>query len=377
MTSLFRPRHAALSLALIAALSLTACQTSVKTAPAAATAASQPADRTVVTRAPGNGLYEMAYSSSANALYVASADRFKEANGGVVYRLDPVTLATQSVTYTDLKNFGIASDEQAGVFYTTNSLDGAITKLDAQSGKVLDRLVFPEKKDKKGYPAGTREMLVHEDELYVGRIADPGFISVVNARTFKLKKTLHHAGKWVTGLIYSPLMKRIYAANGSGEILVINPRTHNIEQRWTPGDGQPWLFLNMAEDPATGRLFVTDNSKGKATLVFDERSGKVIHRIDGDALAITYSAVRHALFISQRESKKVLELDATTFAVKHSWSFNAHPNSLLLSPDHQTLYVTLKQKFRKGSPAPAADEIARIALDSGPLPVADQPEVRK
>ncbi|MBN9931521.1 hypothetical protein HZD82_25930, partial [Pantoea agglomerans] len=40
-------------------------------------------------------------------------------------------------------------------------------------------------------------------------------------------------------------------------------------------DGKDYLFLNMAEDPATGRLFVTDDSKGKATLIFDERTGTV------------------------------------------------------------------------------------------------------
>ena len=102
-----------------------------------------------------------------------------------------------------------------------------------------------------------------------------------------LKARIENAGKWVTGIIYSPLTDRLYAANGGGEILVINPETYKIEQRWTPGDKKAYLFLNMAEDPATGRLFVTDDSKAKTTLVFDERSGKVIKRLKGDALSAT------------------------------------------------------------------------------------------
>lgn len=60
----------------------------------------------------------------------------------------------------------------------------------------------------------------------------------------------------------------------------------------------------MAEDPATGRLFVTDDSQGKTTLVFDEHSGKVIKRIDGDALGIKFNPVRNEIYISQRQSKK-------------------------------------------------------------------------
>ncbi|WAH61785.1 hypothetical protein LZ023_40120 (plasmid) [Pseudomonas silvicola] len=231
--------------------------------------------------------------------------------------------------HTDLKNFGTAIDEQGSVFTPpTLHWDGAISKVDAQSGKVLQRLVFPAKSAKKATQR-VREVLWHGNELYVGRVADPGYISVVDTKTFKLKTEIKNAGKWVTGIIYSPVTERIYAANGSGEILVINPRTHRIEKRWTAGDGKEYLFLNMAEDPSTGRLFVTDDSKGKATLVFDERTGKVI-AATGDSLGIKFDAKRNEIFISQRESKRVLQLDATTYAVKNSWSFEQNPNSLLI-----------------------------------------------
>ena len=362
MKSLFSPRKAAVALAIAATLGLTACQAPAKKVVTPAADAAKPADSTVTQRALGDGLYEMAYSPASKALFVASAQAFKGVNGGMIYRLDPTTLATQGETHTDLKNFGTAIDEQGSVFYTTNSLDGAISKVDAQSGKVLQRLVFPGKISKEGYPAGAREILWHGNELYVGRVADPGYISVVDTKTFKLKTEIKNAGKWVTGIISSPLTGRIYAANGSGEILVINPRSHKIEQRWTAGDGREYLFLNMAEDPATGRLFVTDDSKGKATLVFDERSGKVIKRIEGDALGIKFNAQRNEIYISQRESKKVLQLDATTYAVKKSWSFDKNPNSLLIGPDNATLYVTLKSAFNKDSSTNGTDEIARITL---------------
>jgi DNA-binding beta-propeller fold protein YncE len=144
---------------------------------------------------------------------------------------------------------------------------------------------------------------------------------------------------------------------------VINPTSHKIEQRWTPGDGKEYLFLNLAEDPVTGRLFVTDDSKAKATLVFDERTGKVIKRIDGDALGIKFSAKRNEIYISQRESKKVLQLDAATYALKNAWSFASHPNSLLLSPDQETLYVSIKQDFNEDNSTKGPDSVARIKLN--------------
>lgn len=363
MTSFFSPRRAALAAAVIAAFSLTACQAPAQKAQTPAVAvAPKPADNQVTQRVIGDGLYELAYSPVANALYVASAQSFKDVNGGMLYRLDATTLATKGETHTDLKNFGMAIDSEGSVFYTTNSLDGGVSKVDAQSGKVLQRLMLGGKKDKDGDVPGAREMLLHGNELYVGRVADPGFISVVDTKTFKSKTTIKNVGKWVTGIIYSPLTERIYAANGAGEIAVINPRTHKIEQRWTAGDGKEYLFLNMAEDPATGRLFVTDDSKGKTTLVFDEHSGKVIKRIPGDALGIKFNAKRNEIYISQRESKKVLQLDATRYTVKNSWSFDTNPNSLLVSPDGETLYVSLKQAFNKDNSTKGPDSVARIAL---------------
>ena len=361
MTVLFNARNAVLAVALVAASTLTACQAPVKKGASAAPAVATTAASDLTQRELGDGLYEMAYAPAANTLFVASAQGFRDVNGGVIYRLDPATLAVKGITHTDLKNFGMAMDERGERLYATNTLDGGVSQIDVQSGKVLQRLMF-KGKDKDGDPIGAREVLYHQGELYIGGVADPGFISVVDAERMRLKTRIANAGKWVTGIIYSALTDRVYAANGGGEILVINPHSHRIEKRLTAGDGKAWLFLNLAEDAATGRLFVTDDSKGKATLVFDERSGRLIKRIDGDALGIKFNPARRELYISQRQSKKVLQLDATTLAVKKSWSFATHPNSLLLSPDGNTLYVTLKQDFNQDNSTKGPDSVARITL---------------
>ncbi|MGC0849373.1 YncE family protein [Pantoea agglomerans] len=363
MKTLFSPRTAALTLAMVTTFSLTACQMPAKKVDASAPVVMQPSSPdNLIQRELGEGLYEMAYLPAKNALYVASAQGFKDISGGMIYRLDASTLQSTGAGHFDLKNFGLISAPDGSALYATNTLDGGISKIDPDNGKVLKRLMFDEKNE-KGLPYGTREIFLHDGLLYVGGVGDPGVIWVVDAKTLTLKNRIKNAGKWVTGIIFSPVSDRIYAANGSGEILVINPRSARIEQRLTAGDGQEYLFLNMAEDPATGRLFVTDNSKAKNTLVFDERSGKVIKRLNlGDSLGIKFNGKRNEIYISQRESKKVLQLDGTTYEVKNSWSFDSHPNSLLVSPDGQTLFVTLKQGFNDDRSSQGLDGVARITL---------------
>lgn len=362
LAKMFAPKTWAYSAIAVSLTVLTACQShpTAKVPPAPvvkpAAVAAQPLEKAL-----GDGLYEMAYFPTQQALYVASAQSFKQDNGGVLYKVNPTTLAITGVTHTDLKNFGTASKPGDAFFYTTNSLDGTLSKVEVSTGKVVQRLQLS-KKNSKGEIDGAREILWHGDELYIGAVANPGYISVVDTRTFKLKTRITNAGKWVTGLHYSPVTQRIYAANGGGEILVINPRNHRIEQRWTSGESKTNLFLNFAEDPATGRLFVTDNSQGKATYVFDEHTGKVIKRIPGDSLAIKFNPKRNELYITQRESKQVLRLDATSYAVKQHWSFTGSPNSLLLTDDGKTLYVTVKQDFNKDSSTKGPDSVVRIEL---------------
>jgi len=350
----------------IATVLISGCQShpSAKTTPPPA-----PKPPTVATssavqeKAIGEGLYEMSLFGSSSSLYVASAQSFKNDNGGVLYKVNPTTLAITGLTHTDLKNFGMASQPDNDFFYTTNSLDGTVSKVEVKSGKVVKRLALS-KKNSKGETDGARELLWVGNELYVGAVANPGYISVIDTRTFTVKTRIMQAGKWVTGLLYSPTTQRIYAGNGSGEILVINPKNHRIEKRWTTGEGKTNLFLNFAEDAATHRLFVTDNSQGKATYVFDALTGKVIKKIPGDSLGIKFNAQRNELYISQRESKQVLRVDATTYAVKQQWRFTGSPNSLLLSDDGKTFFVTVKQELNKDYSAKGPDSLVRIDVSA-------------
>ena len=57
-------------------------------------------------KAVGKGAYEMAVSQQENALWVATSQSRKMDKGGIVYRLDPVTLDVTQVIHNDLKPFG-------------------------------------------------------------------------------------------------------------------------------------------------------------------------------------------------------------------------------------------------------------------------------
>lgn len=350
--------------AMALAVTLAGCAAQSTTVPPVAPKAAAPATDNLTQRELADGLYEMALSPQGDALYVSSSEGFKDVQGGVVYKLDPKTLKTLGLSHTDLKNFGMAMSDDGQTLYVTHSLDGGISALNTADGKVKARLLFPERNE-KGQPYGARQVLLHNDTLYVGAVADPAVIWVVDAKTLKLKTRIKHTGKWMTGFHYSAATGSIYAANGGGEILVINPRNNRIEQRWKPLGDKKALLLNLAEDPATGRLFVTDNSEAKTTLVLDIHRGNVLRQLDiGDSLGVVFNPKRHEIYVSQRESGKVLSLDATSYAVKKRWSLKPNPNSLLLSADGQTLYVTVKQAFNKDHSTDGPDRVVRIDLNN-------------
>lgn len=58
----------------------------------------------------------------------------------------------------------------------------------------------------------------------------------------------------------------------------------------------------------------------------------------------------------------MLQLDGTTYDVKNSWLFGGHPENLLVTPDGQTLFVTLKQGSKEDSSGQSQDGVARINL---------------
>ena len=310
------------------------------------------------------GTYEAAYSPASKALYVASAEAITGHEGGVIYKLDPDTLQTLGQTHTTEKNFGLAVSPDGQTLYITNSLASGMSAMDTNTGKIKATVKFTGQ-GKDGFPYGPRQVISApgQNALYVGGVGDPGLIWLVDAETLQVRSTIANAGKWVTGLLLDEASQRLYTANGDGEVLVIDTATNTIQERWTPGDGNEYLLLNLALDKKRKRLFVTDHSKQKTVLVFDTDTGKVVDRIDiGDSLGVKYNAARDELYVTHLDQGTVSVLDAGILSVKQTYTLTPKPNSLLIGPDGNTLYVTINTPHRQDYSADGAGSIARIAL---------------
>lgn len=132
----------------------------------------------------------MVSSPAGDSVYVASALNFKDMQGGgVVYKLDPKTLKTIGEVHTDQENFGAVLSPDGKTLYVINSLDGDISALDTAIGNVKTRTLF-KKRNKKGFLYGACEILLYDGLLYVGGVADPAVIWVVDTNTMKLKNVL-------------------------------------------------------------------------------------------------------------------------------------------------------------------------------------------
>lgn len=318
------------------------------------------------------GIYEVVSHPETGALYVASALSIPNVSGGVIYKLDPATLEPIGAIHTDMRNLGLTLSPDGKRLYATNSLDHALTAIDLETNAVIARLPFTDEKDSQGHRYGPRQVIYDRtrDLLYVGAVGDPAVIWVVDAKTLELRHTIKNAGKWITGLMLHPGNGDLYAANGSGEILRIDPERRRITHRFKPAGDTPALLLNMALDAEKSHIYVTDHSQLKTTLIVDAETGRKVGEIEGagDSMGIVFNAARRELYITHRDQGTVTIVDADTHETKRTVRAGPNPNSLALAADGTALYVTVKSPFTKTYVASGVESILRIPL------VAHQPK---
>ena len=359
-------RHVAASV-LIAGSAMSVAQAQKAAAPVASQAAEATATTLIdggIRRDIARGVYEAIYSPANQSVYLASSESIPGVKGGIVYKLDPNTLEVTGKTHTDKKNFGLAIIPAGDTLYVGNSLQSSISAIDIKTGDVKAQLKFTEKAS-DGTAYGPRQIIYQEqgDLLYVGGVGLPGVVWVVDAKTLTLKQTISDMGKWVTGLLVDQDAKRLYVANGDGEIVVLDSEKYTVLHRWKPAGREEALLLNLALDAKSKRLFVTDHSKLKTVLVLDTDSGKVTKRLPaGESMAIKLNPVRNELYVSHRDRGTVSVLDADTHREIKTYSLPQNPNSLALDPTGQVLYVTIKGPFNKDYTASGPESIARIDL---------------
>ncbi|MCL7684372.1 YncE family protein, partial [Citrobacter youngae] len=136
---------------------------------------------------------------------------------------------------------------------------------------------------------------------------------------------------------------RLYVVNGRNELITLDTSSHKIISRFSIEPAKKHFFLNIALDAKNNRAFLTDPDLADV-LVVDINTGKVIAPIKViNSLAVIYNEKRQEVYITHRNAKRISIVDSKTYQVKQSIETTALPNSLALSQDANTLYVSVKQ----------------------------------
>ncbi|HAJ7051781.1 TPA: YncE family protein [Escherichia coli] len=317
-------------------------------------------------KAVGKGAYEMAYSQQENALWLATSQSRKLDKGGVVYRLDPVTLEVTQAIHNDLKPFGATINNTTQTLWFGNTVNSAVTAIDAKTGEVKGRLVLDDRKrTEEVRPLQPRELVADDatNTVYISGIGKESVIWVVDGGNIKLKTAIQNTGKMSTGLALDSEGKRLYTTNADGELITIDTADNKIlSRKKLLDDGKEHFFINISLDTARQRAFITD-SKAAEVLVVDTRNGNILTKVAApESLAVLFNPARNEAYVTHHQAGKVSVIDAKSYKVVKTFDTPTHPNSLALSADGKTLYVSVKQKSTKQQEATQPDDVIRIAL---------------
>ncbi|MBL7446472.1 YncE family protein [Escherichia coli] len=317
-------------------------------------------------KAVGKGAYEMAYSQQENALWLATSQSRKLDKGGVVYRLDPVTLEVTQAIHNDLKPFGATINNATQTLWFGNTVNSAVTAIDAKTGAVKGRLVLDDRKrTEEVRPLQPRELVADDatNTVYISGIGKESVIWIVDGENIKLKTAIQNTGKMSTGLALDSKGKRLYTTNADGELITIDTADNKIlSRKKLLDDGKEHFFINISLDTARQRAFITD-SKAAEVLVVDTRNGNILAKVAApESLAVLFNPARNEAYVTHRQAGKVSVIDAKSYKVVKTFDTPTHPNSLALSADGKTLYVSVKQKSTKQQEATQPDDVIRIAL---------------
>ncbi|WP_042094866.1 YncE family protein [Escherichia coli] len=317
-------------------------------------------------KAVGKGAYEMAYSQQENALWLATSQSRKLDKGGVVYRLDPVTLEVTQAIHNDLKPFGATINNTTQTLWFGNTVNSAVTAIDAKTGEVKGRLVLDDRKrTEEVRPLQPRELVADDatNTVYISGIGKESVIWVVDGENIKLKTAIQNTGKMSTGLALDSKGKRLYTTNADGELITIDTADNKIlSRKKLLDDGKEHFFINISLDTANERAFITD-SKAAEVLVVDTRNGNILAKVAApESLAVLFNPARNEAYVTHRQAGKVSVIDAKSYKVVKTFDTPTHPNSLALSADGKTLYVSVKQKSTKQQEATQPDDVIRIAM---------------
>lgn len=309
----------------------------------------------------GHGVYELAYDKGQNALYAASAPSFeKDKTAGLVFQLDANSLKINHKITTDRRTFAVALDEANHTLYLGNAMEGSIALLDTRTNNVINTIQLSDESNPKK-TAHVREVVLDKKHhrLYISGIGgkDSGLLWVVDTQKQQLVNTIEKFDP--VGFAVDETDDKVYAVTGKGELLTLDGKTSKVLSRVAVDPKEPkHYFLNIALNTAKNEGYIADTNT-RDVLVVDLDSGKLLQRIPTpNSIAVVYNAARHEIYVTHRNDQQISVIDAKTYGVKHTIKTAAMPNSMVLSPDANTLYVSVKQDEKSDQ----ADYVVKIDL---------------
>ena len=306
----------------------------------------------------GHGVYELALDGGQQALYAASAPSFdKDKTAGDVFRLSPDTLKIEQRIVTQRRPFAVSLDEPNHILWLGNALDGSVTLLDTRSGKEVKIIQLTNAETN----AHVREVVLDKKNhrLYVSGIGSKGqgvtwIIDTQNQTLLDTQNSLN-----AVGFAVDEAADKVYAVTGQGELITLEGKTSRVLSRVKVDPSEPeHYFLNIAVNPAKGVGFIADTNTADV-LVVELSSGKIVHRVPTpNSIAAIYNAARNEVYVTHRNARQISVIDASTYSLKHTIKTAAMPNSIVLSPDSKTLFVSVKQDEK----TPEADYVLKIDL---------------
>lgn len=311
-------------------------------------------------------LYQLAYvpgTPEGDAIYVASADGGAPGvSGGRLIVLDPHTLSVRKTITLQRQPFAVAFNPANRMLYLGNSrsIDGAITVVDADTLQVKTEILL----NTGALKSKNRRVLVDpaSSRLFASGVSDDKLVWIIDGKTNAITHRIPDATRG-PALYFEAETNRIYTG-GNSELRVIDAATQKVLKVFPLTDKPKRFIVNICSDLATGRLFATDSEGGHELLVLDAQSGAILKTIPTGkgALEVKFNPKRNELYVTNRGSGTLTVIDAKDYTLKRSFDLPSHPNSVVIDPSGQVLYVTIKEPFPEKGQAPQMESVVRISL---------------
>ncbi|MEM7416856.1 MAG: YncE family protein [Gemmatimonadota bacterium] len=331
---------ACLSLAAIAAFSISASAEAQAPLPVAG-----------VSTKVGAGLYELVYHPGTGDVFAATIGQ-RGADNGRIFVLDGETLANKGSIHTaGYVPYGLGLHEASGTLYASDTRNGVVIVADIASMEVVRIIENPA--DENGH---LREVVVDQasGRVYVSSYNENGLIWVIDHASGQLVDTFLNVGNGTSGMALDPVNDRLFAANmAAGDITEIDLDNGEYVRRFSAGGDRP---SNLEYDAGRGRLWSANQATNDATVI-DVETGEVLAAVGvGDqALGIRYNPVNDMMYVTARRSGIVTAVDAGTMNVLTWMQTGSYPNTIVVNRSTGTAYVSNKARSAGRDVPPAFD----------------------